>query len=662
MDSATGSSRTWPVSALRSATSNFAADRLLGEGGFGEVFSGTLDGQEVAVKRMSASAAESAADGEAGFLAELRATSAVVHPNVLPVLGVATDEPRKCLVYPLMRGGSLADALRHGVAGSRAPLTPLQRAAVASGAAQGLAALHAAGIVHRDVKGSNILLSVDLTPLLADMGLCRVLRPSATYTTTRRMGTDGFIDPEYSETLELREQSDTYSFGVVLLTLLTDQDAYTEGRQPPGLVGRFRQHLRSGAPVLSFCVATPPFQHWLAAEMLAVAEHCLTLPGVRRPKMRDVCRSLERIHSLALTAGVSPNGDKDAPAESPAELPASPPPVAAEKPRVVPKDSLPSPANLFSAFGAAAPLLADVEASFSRLRSLADWASPSQPSSGFDFAALQASLCSPDSLWLSVSSGPRSSCAGSFEHIFLGMASPLNGAASDGDSDPTAAVPPGDLAGLEAVAAALRRAAAAAGGAHLQAGPLTALADGAESQLRAAAAGGVEAIVQAMRLHPTRPMVLKLSVWALAELARQSAVGQEKICALGGLEAAASAMDAHSSDFALQHSCCALFAATAVGGPDCARAAFSAGGVRCAAAALRAALNACEGGGGGAQCAGLSCAACWAIAGVAGGDGGAAAAAREEGCALLALQAKEAFPRGVGAAADAAVAALNGAQ
>jgi serine/threonine protein kinase len=146
------------------------------------------------------------------------------------------DHPRKCLVYPLMRGGSLGDRLRAGVrggAGAPPPLTPLQRGEIAAGTARGLAELHTQGIIHRDVKSTNILLDDACRPLVADMGLCRVLAPAATHTTTRRMGTDGYIDPEYSETLELREQSDVYSFGVVLLELISNQAAYTDGMNPP---------------------------------------------------------------------------------------------------------------------------------------------------------------------------------------------------------------------------------------------------------------------------------------------------------------------------------------------------------------------------------------------------------------------------------------------
>jgi len=311
---ATGELCRYSTAALSAATDGFSPARLLGEGGYGEVFAARFpDGSMLAVKRMAADATE----GESGFLAEVSVTGAVRHPNVLPVLGVvralqclsqraqrparvrllhcrpdthcrasraraawytardggararrrrpyppwlqrkrhptlfatnrpshalclamlqAVDDARKCLVYPLMRGGSLGDRLRAGVRGASGgppPLGPLARADVAAGTARGLAELHTQGIIHRDVKSTNILLDDAGRPLVADMGLCRVLAPAATHTTTRRMGTDGYIDPEYSETLELREQSDVYSFGVVLLELLSNQAAYTEGMNPP---------------------------------------------------------------------------------------------------------------------------------------------------------------------------------------------------------------------------------------------------------------------------------------------------------------------------------------------------------------------------------------------------------------------------------------------
>jgi serine/threonine protein kinase len=178
----------------------------------------------------------------------------------------------------------------------------MQRVQIAAGTAKGLAELHSQGIIHRDVKSTNILLDAASSPLVADMGLCRVLAPAATHTTTRRMGTDGYIDPEYSETLELREQSDVYSFGVVLLELVSNQAAYTEGMNPPGLVGRFRQHLRAGKPLSSFGDPRCGWAQWMVTDLGAVAEQCLKLPGSLRPKMRDVARMLDRISLMARTA------------------------------------------------------------------------------------------------------------------------------------------------------------------------------------------------------------------------------------------------------------------------------------------------------------------------------------------------------------------------
>jgi serine/threonine protein kinase len=191
----------------------------------------------------------------------------------------AVDEAERCLVYPLMRGRSLESRLacKHG----HAPLTPLQRVAVAHGVACGLAALHAARKVHRDVKSNNILLSEALVPVvrprarraarqrsaptghqsapplrsarqagpsavprrapavharhprgthaprraqLADMGIARGLAPEATHAVTRSIkGTLGYVDPAYHSTGELRASSDIYSFGVVLLELLTSE-------------------------------------------------------------------------------------------------------------------------------------------------------------------------------------------------------------------------------------------------------------------------------------------------------------------------------------------------------------------------------------------------------------------------------------------------------
>ena len=259
--------------------------------------------------------------------------------------------------------------------GTERPLSSLERLSVAAGSARGLAELHAQGIIHRDVKTTNILLDTSGAALVADMGLCRVLKPSHTHTRTRRMGTDGYIDPEYSETLELREQSDVYSFGVVLLELLTNQAAYTEGLTPPGLVGRFRAFLRAGRPIATFAAKDVRFPDWVASDLAGVAEGCLRLPGVRRPRMADVVRSLDKLSILARTveaeAALSPSQQPSSPLHAKGAPPPAPPsptphPLSGVRPAW---DAASKDVSALSG-----TIVADLETSLASLRRLSDWA------------------------------------------------------------------------------------------------------------------------------------------------------------------------------------------------------------------------------------------------------------------------------------------------
>ena len=555
------------------------------------------------------------------------------------------DDARKCLVYPLMAGGSLGDRLRLASAGACPPLVPMQRVQIAAGTAKGLAELHSQGIIHRDVKSTNILLDAASSPLVADMGLCRVLAPAATHTTTRRMGTDGYIDPEYSETLELREQSDVYSFGVVLLELISNQAAYTEGMNPPGLVGRFRQHLRAGKPLSGFGDARCGWAQWMVTDLGAVAEQCLKLPGSLRPKMRDVARMLDRISLMARTAelearagGVKqplahqeqassgaarpqtqpqqqqPQQQASAgvnrPKAAPSLVQQPPPPPQQQKPRQAspaegwpqhsngaPQSAVAPPPGASGAAAASAAAAAAngggvlldfarsadtvVKSGLADLRRLhaqviggggssGDLAEAAQdvllPSGSAEeaFQQLRANAADIESTItaaLAAHSLPRSSCVGGWEQL-VALISSNQTVAAQAQQAAASGRASGDVTGLESVIDALRAHALTSSSAGSKNGgdALLALADGADTQLRIAAAGGVEAIVQTLRLNSSRPTVLTWAAWALCELASGSAHSRAAIHELGGTEVVLAAMDTHRQHVGVQEQGCSLLA------------------------------------------------------------------------------------------------------
>jgi hypothetical protein len=240
--------RVFTVSELDAATNGFAASRFIGAGGCGRVYRGVLaSGENVAVKRWSGGTSQPA-DSLTELMNELHTLGQISHRNLLPVLGFVCQPPDLMLVTPHMARGSLHDAL-HGTDGAAARFDAACRVSFLLDMALGVQSLHAANIVHRDVKSANVLIGDDGRALLADAGVARRLRADAddvaAATGTRIMGTDGYLDPEYQHTSALSYKSDVFSVGVVILEMLTGKPARDPSAVPPLLWGRFRSVSRA---------------------------------------------------------------------------------------------------------------------------------------------------------------------------------------------------------------------------------------------------------------------------------------------------------------------------------------------------------------------------------------------------------------------------------
>ncbi|GKE32337.1 receptor-like serine/threonine-protein kinase ALE2 [Tanacetum coccineum] len=162
------------------------------EGGFGRVYSGTLeDGTKVVVKVLK----HDDKQGGQEFLAEVEMLSRLHHRNLVRLLGICTEERNRCLVYELIPNGSVESHL-HGIDKEVAPLDWGARLKIVLGAARGLAYLHedsSPRVTHRDFKSSNILLEHDFTPKVSDFGLARsALDKEIQHISTRVMGTFGY--------------------------------------------------------------------------------------------------------------------------------------------------------------------------------------------------------------------------------------------------------------------------------------------------------------------------------------------------------------------------------------------------------------------------------------------------------------------------------------
>ncbi|XP_065874926.1 LRR receptor-like serine/threonine-protein kinase HSL2 [Euphorbia lathyris] len=203
---------------------NLTKDNLIGSGASGQVYKVKLKtGQVIAVKKLWGGAQKP--ETESAFRSEVETLGRVRHSNIVKLLMCCSGEEFRFLVYEYMENGSLGDLLLNGEKGEGGLMDWGSRFAVAIGAAQGLAYLHhdcVPPILHRDVKSNNILLDAEMAPRVADFGLAKTLQNEGDVAAVSRIaGSYGYIAPEYAYTLRVTEKSDVYSYGVVLMELIT---------------------------------------------------------------------------------------------------------------------------------------------------------------------------------------------------------------------------------------------------------------------------------------------------------------------------------------------------------------------------------------------------------------------------------------------------------
>ncbi|KAG9149992.1 hypothetical protein Leryth_010058 [Lithospermum erythrorhizon] len=205
---------------LKIATDDFSPANKIGEGGFGSVFKGKLrNGTVVAIKVLSAGSSQ----GVREFLTEITVISGIEHENLVKLYGCCAEGDHRILVYGYLENLSLAQTLL-GRGTSGIQFNWKIRTKICSGIARGLAFLHEEvipHIVHRDIKASNILLDRDLNPKISDFGLAKIFPASMTHVSTRVAGTMGYLAPEYAVRGRLTRKADIYSFGILLLEIVS---------------------------------------------------------------------------------------------------------------------------------------------------------------------------------------------------------------------------------------------------------------------------------------------------------------------------------------------------------------------------------------------------------------------------------------------------------
>ncbi|GJY19007.1 proline-rich receptor-like protein kinase PERK1 [Tanacetum coccineum] len=305
------SKSTFTYEELAMATDGFSEANLLGQGGFGFVHRGVLpNGKEVAVKKLKTGSGQ----GEREFQAEIEIISRVHHKHLVSLVGYCMTGAQRLLVYEFVPNNTMEFHLH----GKNRPLMEFPtRLRIALGAAKGLAYLHEdchPKIIHRDIKAANILLDFNFEAKVADFGLAKITSDVATHVSTRVMGTFGYLAPEYAASGKLTDKSDVFSFGVMLLELIT-------GRRPVDSAQTFMDDslVDWARPLLTRAMDDGNFDsiadsrlrkeynHSEMARMVSCAAACVRHSARRRPRMSQVVRALEGDVSLSdLNEGIRP--------------------------------------------------------------------------------------------------------------------------------------------------------------------------------------------------------------------------------------------------------------------------------------------------------------------------------------------------------------------
>uniref|UniRef100_A0A5B7A2U6 Protein kinase domain-containing protein n=1 Tax=Davidia involucrata TaxID=16924 RepID=A0A5B7A2U6_DAVIN len=296
-------SKTFTFNQLVAATENFKSDYFLGEGGFGKVYKGKLEdtGQVVAIKQLDRNGLQ----GIREFIVEVLTLSLADHPNLVKLIGHCAEGDQRLLVYEYMPLGSLEDHLHDMWPNNRKRLNWNSRMKIAAGAARGLEYLHdkmKPPVIYRDLKCSNILLGEGYDAKLSDFGLAKVGPVGdKTHVSTRVMGTYGYCAPDYAMTGQLTFKSDIYSFGVVLLEIITGRKAIdnTRSAAEQNLVAWARPLFKDRRKFSQ--MADPALQGQYPVrglyQALAIAAMCVQEQPNMRPLIADVVTALNYLAS-----------------------------------------------------------------------------------------------------------------------------------------------------------------------------------------------------------------------------------------------------------------------------------------------------------------------------------------------------------------------------
>nr|CAD1844706.1 unnamed protein product [Ananas comosus var. bracteatus] len=320
-----GCARSFTFKDLAIATQNFKEANLIGAGGFGRVFKGRIDsGKVVAIKQLNREGLQ----GSKEFLVEILMLIMLQHPNLVSLIGYCAEGDERLLVYEYMPKGSLEDQLFDLTPGKE-PLDWNTRMKIAVGAAKGLTYLHDVAnppVIYRDMKAANILLDDEFNPKLSDFGLAKVAPVGdRTHVSTRVMGTYGYCAPDYVLSGKLTLKSDIYSFGVLLLELITGRRIYDASKvgaeqnlltwsrpflndrrrfsqlADPTLQGRYPPRAFHQLVVItSMCLQEQPHVRPIIGDVVVALNHVQSQPYILEPTSNTTSSLLVRLHLVLL--------------------------------------------------------------------------------------------------------------------------------------------------------------------------------------------------------------------------------------------------------------------------------------------------------------------------------------------------------------------------
>ncbi|XP_023594618.1 interleukin-1 receptor-associated kinase 4 isoform X2 [Trichechus manatus latirostris] len=284
---------------LKSVTNNFderplsAGGNKMGEGGFGVVYKGYVNNRTVAVKKLAAMVDISTEELKQQFDQEIKVMAKCQHENLVELLGFSSDGDDLCLVYVYMPNGSLLDRL--SCLDGTPPLSWHMRCKIAQGAANGISFLHENHHIHRDIKSANILLDEAFIAKISDFGLARASEKFAqTVMTSRIVGTTAYMAPEALRG-EITPKSDIYSFGVVLLEIITGLPAVDEHREPQLLLD-IKEEIEDEEKTIEDYIDMKmnDIDSSSVETVYSVASQCLHEKKNKRPDIKKVQQLLQR--------------------------------------------------------------------------------------------------------------------------------------------------------------------------------------------------------------------------------------------------------------------------------------------------------------------------------------------------------------------------------